>query len=475
MFQKKKTGKEKNKKEKRTFSVKAFLHDLSVRLYRRLRGAFPRLFVKNETEIRKALSVLPNENRTTVEDHYAEKIGLVLTVLTTGAILVLAAHRTAATVNAVNEEGTITRGTYGKAAVTTTLEAKTEEGDAIGEFDMVVESIRYTREEADVLFRKASAELPELILNGNESLHKITQPLTLVKSIPEYPFRMEWSSANYARVRTDGTIVQEELPPSGEAVDLTAHYRYGDEEWEQTIQVIVRPVPETKEERAVRALREELEQKEEETVYEEAVPLPENFLGARVVWRSKEEDISPLLALLVVIVAAGLWMARGEDLKKRVKEREDALAAEYPGFVSKLALYMSAGMTVRGIFLKLGDDYEKNLKNGTVTMSFLMEEVKRAANELKSGMSEDASYDHFAARCDLQEYAKLVSLLTQNLRKGSAQLLPLMREEVRLSVDGRMDRAKVRGEQANTKLMVPMMMMLGVVMVLVMVPAFMTF
>ena len=472
-----KLPKRKNEKKeaKKGIDCRAMLQSASMRIYKELRGRIPKLFVKNETEIRKALSVLPGEGNTTVADHYAEKIGLVMVILIAGAVLTFAAHRMSVSENAVNEEGALTRGTYGKAAVTTTLEAKTEEGEPIGEFDIVVESLRYTKEEADVLYSEASGLLKEAILNGNESLHKVTEPLSLVKSIPGYPFRIEWSTSNYARLRTDGTLVQDDLGASGEAVDLTAHYRYGDEEWEQTIQVIVRPVPETQEERAYRNLREELEQAESGSAYETSVPLPERFQGSRVVWRSKEDDISPVIAALVLIVAAGVWISRGEDLKKRVREREDALAGEYPGFVSKLALYMSAGMTVRGIFLKLADDYEKNRKTEAVPVSFLMEEVKRTAHELKSGMSEGASYDHFAARCDLQEYAKLVSLLTQNLRKGSAQLLSLMREEVRISVDSRMDRAKVRGEQANTKLMLPMMMMLGVVMVLVMVPAFMTF
>ena len=475
MFAKKKKKTEKTQETVKKKDLQAHLNALSMRLYRVLRNRFPGAFVKNEADVRKALSVLPNEKKMTVADHYAEKTGLVLLVLVAGVFLTLASHRMATSENAVDANGDLARGTYGKAAVTTTLEAKTAEGEAIGAFDIEVQSVRYTKEEADALFQEASAVLPELILNGNESLHKITMPLSLVKSIPGYPFRIEWQSANYARLRTDGTLVQDALGPGGEAVRLTAHYIYGDDEWEQEMEVLVRPLPETREQRAYRDLQKELQQAEEDTVYEESLHLPETFQGTEVVWQSKEPDPAPVFALLSVITAAGVWFSRGEDLKKRVKEREDALADEYAGFVSKLALYMSAGMTVRAVFLKLGDDYEKNRRAGACPVSFLMEEIKRVANELKSGMSENASYEHFAARCDLQEYAKLMSMLTQNLKKGSAGLLPMMREEVRLSVEGRMDRAKVRGEQANTKLMLPMMMMLGVVMVLVMVPAFMSF
>ena len=112
---------------------------------------------------------------------------------------------------------------------------------------------------------------------------------------------------------------------------------------------------------------------------------------------------------------------------------------------------------------------------GSTNIKGITDSMLAIANELKSGVSESASYERFAARCRLQEYAKLAALLTQNLRKGASGLLPLLREEAGHAVTERMDRAKVKGDQASTKLMLPMMMMLGVVMVLVMVPAYMSF
>jgi pilus assembly protein TadC len=92
--------------------------------------------------------------------------------------------------------------------------------------------------------------------------------------------------------------------------------------------------------------------------------------------------------------------------------------------------------------------------------------------ELKSGVSEGNAYEHFGKRTGLQEYIRLCTLMTQNLKKGSASLVPRLREEVDKSLTERIRMGRKLGEEAATKLLVPMVMMLAVVMVMVMLPAF---
>ena len=62
--------------------------------------------------------------------------------------------------------------------------------------------------------------------------------------------------------------------------------------------------------------------------------------------------------------------------------------------------------------------------------------------------------------------------MTQNLKKGSASLLPRLHEEAERALMQRIQAGRKLGEEASTKLLIPMVMMLGVVMVMVMLPAF---
>lgn len=63
-------------------------------------------------------------------------------------------------------------------------------------------------------------------------------------------------------------------------------------------------------------------------------------------------------------------------------------------------------------------------------------------------------------------------MISQNLRKGSTNLAQLLTEEAKEAFENRKHMARKLGEKAGTKLLLPMMMILGVMMVIIMVPAF---
>ncbi len=53
--------------------------------------------------------------------------------------------------------------------------------------------------------------------------------------------------------------------------------------------------------------------------------------------------------------------------------------------------------------------------------------------------------------------------------------MTLLTEEARRASQERMDHARKSGEEAGTKLLFPMVMLLAVVMVVIMIPAYMSF
>ena len=72
----------------------------------------------------------------------------------------------------------------------------------------------------------------------------------------------------------------------------------------------------------------------------------------------------------------------------------------------------------------------------------------------------------------MQEYIRLSTLLAQNLKRGSSTLLERLRDEAEKAAQERLQESRKMGEEAGTKLLVPMMLMLAVVMVIIMIPAF---
>ena len=100
------------------------------------------------------------------------------------------------------------------------------------------------------------------------------------------------------------------------------------------------------------------------------------------------------------------------------------------------------------------------------------EEMLYTRRELRSGISEGLAYEHLGKRTGLQEYIRLAALLAQNLKRGSSTLLERLREEAEKSAQERLQESRKMGEESGTKLLMPMVLMLAVVMAIIMIPAF---
>ena len=133
---------------------------------------------------------------------------------------------------------------------------------------------------------------------------------------------------------------------------------------------------------------------------------------------------------------------------------------------------MGAGMTIRNAFFKMGEDYKKQSNQ---RKRYVYEEIAMVCYELQSGRSETEAYDRLGKRCQVQAYMKLSALLSQNIRKGSNDLLQMLRQEADNAFTERKGLAKKLGEEAGTKLLLPMMIMLCIVMVIIIIPAYFSF
>ncbi|MDE6318508.1 MAG: type II secretion system F family protein, partial [Lachnospiraceae bacterium] len=309
------------------------------------------------------------------------------------------------------------------------------------------------------------------ILGENERLEDVRKDLNLVSELAGYPFQISWESSAYSLVNTDGTVHNKELT-TGEIVNLTARFHYEDWNREYRFSVQINPVTYTPQE-AIRSRMEELiKENEESTRSAEAMMLPDRLGTEPIVWREIITDSSGYFLFLVLIAAGVLYWGKSRELDQKLEARKRELLLDYPEIVNKLALYMGAGMTIRNAFFKMGEDYKKQRKQ---KKKYVYEEILITCYELQGGRSETEAYEHFGKRCQVQSYIKLAALLSQNIRKGSNDLLRMFRQEADNAFAERRSMAKKLGEEAGTKLLMPMMMMLCVVMVIIMIPAYFSF
>ena len=211
----------------------------------------------------------------------------------------------------------------------------------------------------------------------------------------------------------------------------------------------------------------------EQNKEEKAITLPEKIGDISLRYAMEREERSFALVYLVlgfIILLPIIW--RRQE-KKEMADREEELLMEHSGLVNRFMLLLGAGLTVRKVVERLTDEYERERAAGG-RKRYVYEEMCVMAQEMKDGVSETKALEGFGRRCRLLPYLRFSTVMTQNLKKGADGILTLLENEALEALEQRKERALQLGEKAGTKMLFPMMLMLGIVMAVIMVPAFMT-
>jgi hypothetical protein len=306
------------------------------------------------------------------------------------------------------------------------------------------------------------------------------------------PFTLAWESSRYAVLDTDGSIFNEDYAQEqAEEVELTALLTCGDYQFQKKMNFVVRAPIRSEQEKLQDTVSTALLKAEKETAERESFTLPDSAGDISLSWREDVEDVSAGLLILGIVICILVWYVTDYRLHEKTKQRNRQLAIDYPQLTSKFVLYMGAGMSVRNVFYKCAEEYRQKLaaqkarddpegkrcsgNSRRHAGRWLYEEVLLVCNELDSGVPEAEAYMHFGRRCHLRQYTKLCTLLVQNLRRGNDTLLQVLQEEAESSFEERKNLARELGEEAGTRLLFPMMIMLGITMLIIIVPAYFSF
>lgn len=460
---------------------------MSFYLYRKF--ASKNKYIRRISVKRNLNIIYPDANSDDSEkNYYSGKIKNVLIIFFAGCILSAFVDISEKNESRINEEGTLPRNSYMEGNLTEEMLLEDNNGEQIGEYRIEISEREYTRQQTGILFDEMAGLLPDIIKANNPSLEEIRENIVLPDKVEGYPFEIEWTIDNHNVIHSDGSVENTETGKEGETVTLTAECKYREIVNEVVLHAVVLPKIISPQEIQDKEIYDAVKKNDEETLTEEYIRLPDKTGTKQLVWHKKLRNNGILLFLLIIIASIAIFIMKDQDLNKIIEARKEELSKEYPQFVSKLVLYMGAGMTLRNIIFRITEKYcnrnsntanaenERNVNKGVIEKQpELIKELCRIRYEMISGIPEIEAFGHLCERCGVQEYTRLCNLLIQNMRKGNSGLLPLLKEESEKATEKRLDNARKAGEQASTRLLMPMMMMLAIVMVLIMIPAYMSF
>lgn len=410
-----------------------------------------------------------------IKKFYVEKLSLSFLIVFMGSVLTILASLTQNRESIILENKFVERGSYNEGQTSKDLTVSVSDEMKEQDINVTISEQLLTEQEIIGLFKQVKNELGNQIKQDNLSLEEVRNNLRLPSKIDGFPIRISWETSNYKVVGTNGEIDNEQIEEEGALVNLTATLRCQD--YTDTYSVLVRVLPPilTESEKIKKNILQQIELADKNDLTSKYIELPESVGGKTIIWSEPMDNTKNLIWVLGVFIAILIYYAKDKDLETKIKKRNKQLLLDYPDIVSKLTLLLGAGMTVKGAWQKIALDYRDKKNLDSRYYRYAYEEMLISYYEIMSGVSEASAYEEFGKRIKNQRYMKLSSLITQNLKKGSRGLSKVLENESQEAFEERKNYAKTAGEEAGTKLMIPMFLNLIVVLLIIMIPACMSF
>ncbi len=191
--------------------------------------------------------------------------------------------------------------------------------------------------------------------------------------------------------------------------------------------------------------------------------------GVRLRWKQPNEStitfLPPIMAFLLMVF---MWRSNESAIKKRDETFKMQIRNALPSFNNKLLLLLDSGLVYDDAFHKIAEDYMKNVRNyGFAKLIISIENENRTSNkDITMLMLKRAK------ELGIRDFTRITAMIADNRYKG-ADLREKLREESELLWNSRRLRAEEAGKRAETKLALPMAIMLIALIVVTAAPAMM--
>ncbi|MGI6072517.1 MAG: hypothetical protein ACOX75_05845 [Lachnospiraceae bacterium] len=360
---------------------------------------------------------------------------------------------------------TLTRADYGGGQRSYRLDV--EYDGTVETMDIILDPVSHTEEEILSIFDESYAGIIDELLNENESVDNVCFPINLMASYQGID--ISWEIEDTSIVNYNGEIDDSVMENEYINVNLFATLSMGETSRVFCIPLTITAPTLSARELLLQNIMEGIE--EGNSIYDKDVSLPESINGKKLYYKKVKDSTRLTLLILGLIALIVIIIGYDKSLEKKVNARRDQMMMDFTEIVFKLSLLYEAGLSIYRAWEKIVTEHETSNPGKS---RFAYQEMRLTLEMIKSGVSEAEAYGQFGKRCGLHQYIKLGNLLEQNLSKGTRGMKILLKQEAQDSFEERKRLARKKGEEAGTKMLIPMIMMLMVVIIIVAVPALMS-
>lgn len=168
------------------------------------------------------------------------------------------------------------------------------------------------------------------------------------------------------------------------------------------------------------------------------------------------------IIFFVLILAVVLVYYLDYSVTEAVENRHESILRDLPTVLSKMALLINTGMILKDAWSLIAASNNREL----------YQEMKKADYEMNNGVSSHEAFVSFINCCNVKEVKKFISVIEQNMEKGSGELANSLRELSEESWNEKKQRTIQKGAAADSKLLIPTGIIFVGILIIIIVPLF---
>ncbi len=351
------------------------------------------------------------------------------------------------------ELSSIDRPDYGEGSVLVPAVVSLEDGARVysNSATLEIQPRDLTNEDAEALFDRCEAWLADCIKGENPGLESVFTDLFLPDRNRDETVFISWESSDPKLLGEDGRVSLWGAE-DGQRLSLNCLMMAEGCSREAVFRIVL--MPSLSDEEAM--LYAELSRTVDEInagTEEKTVELPGTVGGLKAGWRTDADPAAPKIALTAALLLAAIWIGRYESLEKKLKSRAKSLEDQTPEVMTRLVLLLDAGLVTESALKELAE----NSKEEDGPLFKALPDIRDLC--LNSNISFSHAFHSFAVSGGIRELIRFSSLIEENASHGSELSDKLRSESARMHGE-RLNKAKARAKEAETKLCMPLMLLL---------------
>lgn len=190
--------------------------------------------------------------------------------------------------------------------------------------------------------------------------------------------------------------------------------------------------------------------------------------GESLSWEQEaSRNTVPIMAVCILVMAA-LYKSRFRELEKKKQQERESVIRQLPEFVNRLVLLLNAGLVLSAAFER---SVEESMSLSDMKKDYFYGRLHEIYIHVKtSNGSMHKELREFAKNSGIKELIRVANIISDNVSKGTGLTEKLQAESEILWMN-RKKNCEERGRLAETKLTLPLVIFLLVLIVITIAPA----